>query len=97
MAEQNCWISSAVPGSWPANWLQGMPTTVKPRGAVLALELDEGGVLRGQAAAGGHVHDQGGAAGGEGAERGGGVVEGAERDVTEAHDPTLQNESGPDL
>src|SRR4051794_819001 len=29
--EQNVWISSALPGSCPANWLHGKPTTEKPR------------------------------------------------------------------
>jgi hypothetical protein len=31
VVEQNCWISSAVPGSWPRNWLLGKPMTEKPR------------------------------------------------------------------
>jgi hypothetical protein len=29
--EQKVAISSAVPGSWPRNWLQGKPSTEKPR------------------------------------------------------------------
>jgi len=33
VAEQNSPISSALPGSCPANWLQGTPSTVKPRSA----------------------------------------------------------------
>ena len=33
VVEQKVWISSAVPGSWPANWLQGTPSTVNPRSA----------------------------------------------------------------
>jgi hypothetical protein len=33
VVEQNSWISSAVPGSWPRNWLHGTPSTVKPRSA----------------------------------------------------------------
>src|ERR1051325_9810916 len=28
--EQNCLISALLPGSWPANWLQGKPNTLKP-------------------------------------------------------------------
>src|SRR5262249_20093506 len=28
--EQNCFISSFVPGSWAPNWLQGNPSTAKP-------------------------------------------------------------------
>ena len=30
VVEQKVWISSAVPGSWPPNWLHGKPRTVKP-------------------------------------------------------------------
>jgi len=30
VVEQKVWISSALPGSCPANWLQGKPTTEKP-------------------------------------------------------------------
>jgi hypothetical protein len=28
--EQNCWISSAVPGSCSPNWFDGKPTTENP-------------------------------------------------------------------
>ena len=31
LVEQNVAISSAEPGSCPPNWLQGTPSTVKPR------------------------------------------------------------------
>ncbi len=31
VVEQKVWISSALPGSCPANWLHGTPSTVRPR------------------------------------------------------------------
>jgi hypothetical protein len=30
VVKQNAWISSAVPGSWSANWFHGNPTTENP-------------------------------------------------------------------
>jgi hypothetical protein len=46
--EQNSAISSAVPGSWPLNWLDGTPMTVNPAVGVALLEAFQGGVLRGE-------------------------------------------------
>ena len=33
VVEQNSAISSSFPGSWPMNWLQGMPRTTRPSSA----------------------------------------------------------------
>jgi hypothetical protein len=51
-------MSSEVPGSCPANWLQGKPSTDEALFSILAIERLEPFILRGQAAFGGDIdHD----------------------------------------
>jgi hypothetical protein len=71
VAEQKAAISSDVPGSWPPNWLHGMPDDGEAAWPELLVQSLEPAVLRGQSAPAGNVHQQRRAALREGAERGG--------------------------